>query len=123
MQGEQVRAGQTGQGEAKSPCNFATRPQDWMVSSPGIRAQRWRPHVLRTSNGAELDPALERGQHRRVDEITLSKAPRVSPGFHERVGQLQPEQAELIAPVDQAFEARPAIGLRPPLQASSASRI
>ncbi len=34
-------------------------------------------------------------------------------------GQLQPERAELIAPVDQAFEARPGIWVRPPLQASS----
>ena len=81
---------------------------------------RWRPHFLRTSNGAELDLVLERGRQRRVYEIKLSKAPRVSRGFHELVGQLQPERAELIAPVDQAFEARPGIWVRPPLQASSA---
>jgi hypothetical protein len=80
---------------------------------------RWRPHFLRTSNGAELDLVLERGQRWRVFEIKLSKAPRVSRGFHELVGQLQPERAELIAPVDQAFEARPGIWVRPPLQACS----
>jgi hypothetical protein len=34
-------------------------------------------------------------------------------------GHLQPERAELIAPVDQACEARPGIWVRPPLQASS----
>jgi len=84
---------------------------------------RWRPHFLRTSNGAELDLVLERGRQRRVYEIKLSKAPRVSRGFHELVGQLQPERAELIAPVDQAFEARPGIWVRPPLQASSAETI
>jgi predicted AAA+ superfamily ATPase len=84
---------------------------------------RWRPHFLRTSNGAELDLVLERGRQRRVYEIKLSKAPKVSRGFHELVGQLQPERAELIAPVDQAFEARPGIWVRPPLQASSAERI
>ena len=75
---------------------------------------RWRPHFLRTSNGAELDLVLERGRLRRVYEIKLSKAPRVSRGFHELVGHLQPERAELIAPVDQAFEARPGIWVRPP---------
>jgi predicted AAA+ superfamily ATPase len=84
---------------------------------------RWRPHFLRTSNGAELDLVLERGRQRRVYEIKLSKAPRVSRGFDELVGQLQPERAELIAPVDQAFEARPGIWVRPPLQASSAETI
>ena len=80
---------------------------------------RWRPHFLRTSNGAELDLVLERGQRWLVFEIKLSKAPRVSRGFHELVRQLQPERAELIAPVDQPFEARPGIWVRPPLQASS----
>ena len=80
---------------------------------------RWRPYFLRTGNGAELDLVLERGQRWRVFEIKLSKAPRVSRGFHELVRQLQPERAELIAPVDQPFEARPGIWVRPPLQASS----
>jgi uncharacterized protein len=84
---------------------------------------RWRPHFLRTSNGAELDLVLERGRQRRVYEIKLSKAPRVSRGFHELVGQLQPERAELIAPVEQAFEARPGIWVRPPLQVINAERI
>jgi len=83
---------------------------------------RWRPHFLRTSNGAELDLVLERGQRRRVYEIKLSKAPRVSRGFHELVGQLQPERAELIAPVDQAFEARPGIWVRPPHESSTPDR-
>ena len=84
---------------------------------------RWRPHFLRTSNGAELDLVLERGQRWRVFEIKLSKAPRVSRGFHELVGQLQPERAELIAPVDQAFEARPGIWVRPPLQVCSVETV
>ena len=84
---------------------------------------RWRPHFLRTSNGADLDLVLERGQRWRVFEIKLSKAPRVSRGFHELVGQLQPECAELIAPVDQAFEARPGIWVRPPLQVCSVETV
>lgn len=79
---------------------------------------RWRPHFLRTSNGAELDLVLERGQRRRVYEIKLSKAPKLSRGFHELVGQLQPERAELIAPVETSYEARPGIWVRPPLEAS-----
>jgi predicted AAA+ superfamily ATPase len=79
---------------------------------------RWRPHFLRTSNGAELDLVLERGQRRRVYEIKLSKAPKLSRGFHELVQQLQPERAELIAPVEVSFEIRPGIWVRSPLEAS-----
>jgi uncharacterized protein len=82
---------------------------------------RWRPHFLRTSNGAELDLVLERGQRRMVYEIKLSKAPKVSRGFHELVALLQPERAELIAPVDASFEARPGIWVRPPLEVSQAA--
>ncbi len=79
---------------------------------------RWRPHFLRTSNGAELDLVLERGQRRRVYEIKLSKAPKLSRGFHELVQQLQPERAELIAPVDGSYAVKPGIWVRSPLEAS-----
>ena len=72
---------------------------------------------------AEIDLVLERGQRWLVFEIKLSKAPRVSRGCDELVGQLQPERAERIAPVDQAFEARPGIWVRPPLQASSVETV
>jgi uncharacterized protein len=78
---------------------------------------RWRPHFLRTGHGAELDLVLERGQRCRVDEIKLSRAPKVSRGFHELVEQLQPERAELIGPVDVSFEIRPDIWVKPPLEA------
>jgi uncharacterized protein len=77
----------------------------------------WRPHFLRTGHGAELDLVLERGQRRRVFEIKLSKAPKLSRGFHELVEQLQPEQASLIAPVETNFEIRPGIWVQPPLEA------
>jgi hypothetical protein len=61
---------------------------------------------------------MERGQRRRVYEIKLSKAPKLSRGFHELVEQLQPERAELVAPVDVSFEIRPGIWVQPPLEAS-----
>ena len=67
---------------------------------------RWRPSYLRTSNGAELDLVLERGQRQLVFEIKLSKAPQPSRGFHELVGDLQPEAATVIAPVDAPYEQR-----------------
>lgn len=79
---------------------------------------RWRPYFLRTGHGAELDLVLERGQRRRVYETKLSKAPKLSRGFHELVQLLQPERAELIAPVDTSYEVRPGIWVRSPLEAS-----
>ncbi len=67
---------------------------------------RWRPAFLRTGNGAEIDLVMQRGECLRVFEIKLSKAPRPTRGFFELVGQLKPEQAWVIAPVDEAFEWR-----------------
>ena len=70
---------------------------------------RWRPSFLRTGNGAEVDLVLERGERRLVFEIKLSKAPQPSRGFHVLVGELQPEAATIIAPVDAPFEWRQGI--------------
>lgn len=67
---------------------------------------RWRPSFIRTSNGAEIDLLMQRGERLRVFEIKLSKAPRPTRGFFELVRQLKPEQAWVIAPVDEAFEWR-----------------
>ncbi len=67
---------------------------------------RWRPSFLRTSNGAEVDLVLERGQRRLLFEIKLSKAPRPARGFHELVEDLHPEAATVIAPVDAPYEQR-----------------
>jgi len=78
---------------------------------------RWRPYFLRTSNGAEIDLVLERGQRRHLYEIKLSKAPKLSRGFHELVGQLNPDKAELIAPVDASYEAKAGIWVRSPFEA------
>lgn len=70
---------------------------------------RWRPSFLRTGNGAEVDLVLERGERRLVFEIKLSKAPQPSRGFRVLVGELQPEAATIIAPVDAPFEWRQGI--------------
>ncbi|MBU4001425.1 MAG: ATP-binding protein [Proteobacteria bacterium] len=64
----------------------------------------WRPSFLRTSNGAEIDLILERGNRRWIFEFKLSKAPKPSRGFYELKESLQPEMAFLIAPVDASYE-------------------
>lgn len=73
---------------------------------------RWCPHVLRASNGTELNLVPERGDRRRVDAIKLSQAPKLSRGFPDLAGLLEPERAELIAPVDVSFELRRGLWIR-----------
>ena len=65
---------------------------------------RWRPSFIRTSNGAEIDLIMERGERKAVFECKLSKAPKPSRGFFELVDDLQPESAWVIAPVDEPYE-------------------
>jgi hypothetical protein len=63
---------------------------------------RWRPSFIRTSNGAEIDLVMERGDRKIACEFKLSKAPKASRGFFELVANLQPEKAWIVAPVDEA---------------------
>ena len=70
---------------------------------------RWAPSFLRTSNGAEVDLVLERGQRRVLIECKLTKAPTPSRGFHQLVEDLQPEAAWIVAPVDEPHEIRKGI--------------
>jgi len=67
---------------------------------------RWRPSFLRTSNGAEIDLVLERGNRSHFFEFKLSKAPKPSRGFYQLVDDMQPDSAWVVAPVDEAYEIR-----------------
>jgi len=70
---------------------------------------QWKPSFLRTSNGAEIDLVMERAGRRHLFECKLSKAPKLSRGFHELVDSMQPESAWVIAPVDEPFEIKKGI--------------
>lgn len=75
---------------------------------------RWVPSFLRTSNGAEIDLILERGNRKKLFEFKLSKAPKPSRGFYELIDILNPESASIVAPVDESFEIRKGIIVCPP---------
>jgi uncharacterized protein len=74
----------------------------------------WRPSFMRTSNGAEIDLLLERGNRRVLFEFKLSKAPKPSRGFHELAQALNPEAAWVIAPVDKPYEIRQGVMVASP---------
>ena len=78
------------------------------------RQDRWRPSFLRTSNGAEADLLLERGGRNILFEFKLSKAPKLSRGFHELVMDLKPESSWVVAPVDEPYEIRSGINVCSP---------
>ena len=67
---------------------------------------RWRPSFLQTSNGAEIDLIMEKGNRTRVFEFKASKAPNPGRGFWILLESLKPEMTVIVAPVDQPYTYR-----------------
>ena len=67
---------------------------------------RWRPSFLQTSNGAEIDLIMEKGNRIRIFEFKASKAPKPGRGFWTLLESLKPEMAAIVSPVDQPYTYR-----------------
>jgi len=63
---------------------------------------RWRASYYRTSNGAEIDLILERGERRIAIEIKASSSPTLSRGNWAAFDSIQADQAYVVAPVNDA---------------------
>lgn len=80
--------------------------------------ERCKPSFLRTSNGAEIDLILERGQETHLFECKLSKAPKVSRGFYELQEALKPDTSWVVAPVEEQYEIKKGVMVSPLSQIS-----
>ncbi len=67
---------------------------------------RWRPSFLQTSNGAEIDLIMEKGNRVRIFEFKASKAPKPERGFWALLETLKPEMVVIVSPVDQPYTYR-----------------
>ncbi len=65
---------------------------------------RWQASYLRTSNDAEVDLVLKRSARTILVECKLTKAPRMSRGFHQLISDIKPDAAWIAAPVDSPYE-------------------
>ena len=66
----------------------------------------WESFFLRTSNGAEADLLLSKGQKRLLFEVKLNSTPKASRGFFQLVEGLKPQEAFVIAPVKETFKVK-----------------
>lgn len=66
-------------------------------------APRWQPSFYRSSNGAEIDLILQRGQRRIAIEIKASNAPKLSRGVYLALDDLKPQQTWTIAQVKESY--------------------
>lgn len=79
--------------------------------------QGWDPTFYRTSAGAELDLVLRRGRTTLVFEFKASSAPRVSRGFWSALEDIEPDEAHVVAPVDEVYPLRAGVKVTPLSQA------
>jgi predicted AAA+ superfamily ATPase len=88
--------------------------EGFVIENITAEYDRWHPSFIRTSNGAEVDLMLERAGKRHLLECKLSKAPKPSRGFYELVSDIRPEQAWIVAPVNEPYEIKKGITVSPP---------
>ncbi len=64
---------------------------------------RWQPFYFRTSNGAEIDLILKKGDKTIAIEIKSSTAPKLPKNFFNAIEMVKADQALVVAPVDSAY--------------------
>ena len=58
----------------------------------------WNPSFLKTSNGAEVDLLMSKGQNHLFFEMKLNSAPKISKGFIHLINTLKPKKAFYYSP-------------------------
>jgi len=66
-------------------------------------AKGYEPFFYRTSAGAEIDLVLRKGRRCLAFELKSSTVPRVSKGFWNAMEDISPDEAYLVAPVDESY--------------------
>ncbi|MDD5091788.1 MAG: ATP-binding protein [Candidatus Wallbacteria bacterium] len=63
----------------------------------------WEASFYRTSNGAEIDLILQRGQRNVAVEFKAHSAPQVARGFWDTLEQLEIKEAYVVSPVKESY--------------------
>lgn len=66
-------------------------------------AKDYEPSFYRTSAGAEIDLVLRKGRRCLAFELKSSTVPRVSKGFWNAMADITPDEAYVVAPVDESY--------------------
>lgn len=66
-------------------------------------AKDYEPFFYRTSAGAEIDLVLRKGRRCLAFELKSSTVPRVTKGFYNAMDDLSPDEAYVVAPVNESY--------------------
>lgn len=77
-----------------------------IIESIIFQFPNWDPFFLRTSNGAEVDLLLVKGQKKLFFEMKLNSSPKASKGFFQLAEKIKPQGTFVIAPVKETFKVK-----------------
>ncbi len=77
--------------------------EGFVVENLLAQLPRWHASFYRTSNRAEIDLILKKGSRTIAIEIKSSTSPKVTKGFWTSIETIEPEQAVIIAPVEEEY--------------------
>jgi predicted AAA+ superfamily ATPase len=77
--------------------------EGYVIENIVTQFPRWQASFYRTSNGAEIDLILTKGQRRIAIEIKSSTSPKVSKRFWNSIESIAPEKTVVIAPVEHEY--------------------
>jgi hypothetical protein len=77
--------------------------EGFIIENILTRLSRWQASYYRTSNGAEVDLVLTKGNRTIAVEIKSSTSPKVSKSFWSSLETIAPDQTYIIAPVEDTY--------------------
>jgi predicted AAA+ superfamily ATPase len=77
--------------------------EGFIIENILTRLSRWQASYYRTSNGAEVDLILTKGNKTIAVEIKSSTSPKVSKRFWSSIETIAPDQTYIIAPVEGTY--------------------
>ena len=99
---------------------YGTSFEGFIIENIVAEFPRWQPFYFRTSNGAEVDLILKKGEKTIAIEIKSSTAPKLSKSFFNAIEMIEADQVLVVAPVDSAYPLSKNIIVTPLSQVSNA---
>lgn len=80
--------------------------EGWVIENILSSCPQWKASFYRTAKGVEMDLVLENGKRRIAVECKASSSPQPEAGFWSALEDLKPDEAWIIAPVQEAYPIR-----------------
>ena len=87
--------------------------EGYVIENILANLKRWRGSFYRTSNGAEIDLVLEKGNKTIAIEIKASANPKVSRGFWSSIEEVKADFSYVIAPVNEEYPLKKNVSVIP----------